>query len=159
MENKLHVTWDEYFKLCDNLIDQVKDMNFTSIVAISRGGMMPSQYIAYKLGIRKIYNFGIMSYEDNTEASGKGKIEIYQKIPRVTETFRILIIDDIADSGHTLDVCMDTCEIDVDQYQYNYGVDTVKTATLHYKPRSIIKPDFFSKEVPNDTWVVYPYDR
>jgi len=153
--NKLHVEWDEYFKLCDDLIEQVKDYNFTSIVAIARGGLLPAQYIAYKLGIKKIYSFGIATYKDDE----KSKLEIYQKVPRVTETFRILIIDDIADSGHTLNVCMDTCEIDVDQYQYNYGVDTVKTATLHYKPRSIIKPDFFSKEVPNDTWVVYPYDR
>jgi len=56
---------------------------------------------------------------------------------------KILVVDDIADTGKTLD-----------GFQFLFP-----TATLFYKPRSIVIPTFYSKEVPSNVWVVMPWER
>lgn len=57
---------------------------------------------------------------------------------------RYLLVDDVADSGETL----------VDKKYDGY----VK-ATLHYKKHSLIKPDYYAREIPNDVWIVYPWEN
>lgn len=57
---------------------------------------------------------------------------------------KYLLIDDIADSGETL----------IDKKYEGY----IK-ATLHYKKHSLIKPDFYAREIPNDVWLVYPWEN
>jgi len=57
---------------------------------------------------------------------------------------KYLLIDDIADSGETL----------IDKKYEGY----VK-ATLHYKKHSLIKPDYYAREIPNDIWLVYPWEN
>ncbi len=54
-----------------------------------------------------------------------------------------LVVDDIADTGKTLK-----------EYK-ELGFDT---ATIYYKPRSIIKPTYFVKEIKDTDWIVYPYE-
>ena len=55
-----------------------------------------------------------------------------------------LVVDDIADTGKTL---------------ASYPYSAYDTATIHYKPRSIIKPTYFVEEIKNDDWIVYPYEK
>lgn len=57
---------------------------------------------------------------------------------------KYLLIDDIADSGETL----------IDKKYEGY----VK-ATLHYKKHSLIVPDYYAREIPNDIWLVYPWEN
>lgn len=57
---------------------------------------------------------------------------------------KYLLIDDIADSGETL----------VDKRYDGY----IK-ATLHYKKHSLIKPDYYAREIPNEVWLVYPWEN
>ena len=58
-----------------------------------------------------------------------------------------LIIDDIADSGDTLKL-----------WKKTFPTNTF--ATIHYKDISIVKPDIFAKEIPEDYgWVVYPWEK
>ena len=69
-------------------------------------------------------------------------------IPSVTfvrHSGHLLIVDDICDSGRTLK-----------QFQYEQDI---YTAVLHYKESSKFKPDFFSIIVPEDEWIVYPWER
>jgi len=54
----------------------------------------------------------------------------------------LLIADDVSDTGITL--------------SWFKGYDA---ATIHYKPRSIIRPTYFVDQCANDDWIVYPYER
>ena len=59
----------------------------------------------------------------------------------------LLIFDDIADTGNTLSILKET-------------VTLPKTATLHYKESSIIKPDYFAQKISEDFgWIVYPWEK
>lgn len=155
MENKLFVTWEEYFKLCDNLVEQIKKVAipYTDIVAIARGGLIPAQYLAYKLNIKQVYNYGIITY--TTDNKKRSENYIYQKaVPLeggLRPIKRILIVDDIADSGKT-----------VDHVYWDLRLaqpEDISVCTLHYKPHSIFTPKYYAQEVSNDRWVVYPYDE
>jgi len=56
----------------------------------------------------------------------------------------MLVVDDICDSGKTL--------TELKKYK-------CYTATIHYKPSAIIKPDFYYDIVPENKWIVYPWER
>lgn len=148
--NKIFLNWNDYFKLCDQLTEQIKDKGFTDIIAISRGGLIPAQYIAYKLNIKKIHSFGVSSYKGTKQES----FSIYQTIDEnFQDKDKILIIDDIADSGKTLQFCLDFFSM-----KFFYA-GIVNIGALHYKPeKSIVKPDYYSQTVDNTDWIVYPYD-
>ena len=64
-------------------------------------------------------------------------------LSKAIEKGKYLLIDDIADSGETL----------IDKKYEGY----IK-ATLHYKKHSLIKPDYYAREIPNDIWLVYPWE-
>jgi len=75
------------------------------------------------------------------------KLDITYKsfhLPKSIPLNEYLLIDDIADSGETL-------------LDRNY--EGFVKATLHYKPHSVVKPDFYAREIPNDLWVVYPWEN
>ncbi|NHJ05630.1 MAG: phosphoribosyltransferase, partial [Candidatus Heimdallarchaeota archaeon] len=61
---------------------------------------------------------------------------------------KILLVDDVSDSGRSLDFAIKHLS------KFNYL--EMKTATIHYKPKSIFKPDFFISET--DKWIVYPWE-
>ena len=75
--------------------------------------------------------------------------QIYQDLPVSVVGERVLLFDDVADTGTSL------------QFTHRYlseyrGVEDVTTATLITKPRSILKPDFSGSET--SAWIVFPYD-
>ena len=55
-----------------------------------------------------------------------------------------LVVDDISDSGKTLNIFQ------------NYK--NIETATVFFKEGSANKPDYFAKLLSSDVWVVFPYD-
>lgn len=150
---KRYISWDEYMKMCGQLVHQLKGTKITDIIGVSRGGLIPAQCIAYQHGVGRVHNFGIRTYSKNDERLSDSNISFYQ-IPTINfnETHSILITDDIADSGRTLKIIMDHLKSVASN-------TTVYTATLHYKPKtSIIRPTYFSEEILGDEWIVYPYD-
>ena len=53
-----------------------------------------------------------------------------------------LVVDDICDSGQTLKF-----------------YDFCPTAVLHYKKTAIFKPTFYTDEVKEDEWQIYPWEK
>ena len=64
------------------------------------------------------------------------------------EGLRVLVVDDVSDSGNSLIV--------VKKYIEGKGASEVKLATLHHKPWSKFKPDYFAEEVSE--WIIYPWE-
>jgi hypothetical protein len=62
---------------------------------------------------------------------------------------RILLVDDVADSGASLTVAK--------KYLRKLGASEIRIATLHYKPASAIKPGYFAETT--EAWVNYPWER
>lgn len=141
--NLLRINWDSAIKICEELSGKI-DFKPDIIVGISRGGLVPARIMSDILGIKEVAILGIRFYK------GMGKTEespvITQDISIEIKGKRILIVDDVADSGKSL----------IFAKEYLKGAKEVKTATLHYKPVSTYKPDYFVSSTT--AWIVYPWE-
>jgi hypothetical protein len=80
-----------------------------------------------------------------------------QSLPQIThglgatlEGKKVLLVDDVSDTGKTF--------VKGVEYLIEIGAEkqNISTVSLHYKPQSVYKPDFFILETTK--WVVYPYE-
>lgn len=121
--------------------------DFDCIVGIARGGVIPATMFAYQLNIKDIYFTQLSSYDTNNRQS-----TLYEKIPLTVSYIldkRVLFVDDIADTGHTLNY--------INQFYSRYTKESV-FYTCIYKEKSTFKPDYYGEIVDNDTWVDFPWE-
>ncbi|UFS62104.1 phosphoribosyltransferase [Sulfurimonas sp. HSL-3221] len=116
------------------------------IVALARGGMMGAQLLGYGLDVRNIGLLRVASYDD---ASQRETVTIDGDCPGGTFR-RILIVDDIVDSGKTLQ--------QVKAYlRERYPQSTIKCAAPWSKPTACEQPDFSCREATE--WIEFFWDR
>jgi hypoxanthine phosphoribosyltransferase len=122
-KEKLYLDWNTYIARIYELVNQIKKskIKFNYVYGIPRGGCIPATIISHSLNKRMIV----------------GLQELYKVLPS-----RVLIVDDVVDSGKT----------------FNYFVDNkYKTAALYSQINSKILPDFYV--AVNTCWVVFPYEK
>jgi len=103
------------------------------LVGLSRGGLVPLRLLSDILGINSVGVLGLSLYKGIGKTFDKPKI--VQDLAIDITGKKILIIDDVADSGRSL--------VAAKAYFEGKGAKEIKIATLHYKPNSIFKPDYF----------------
>ncbi len=113
-----------------------------TIVAIGRGGMSMAHMLGEYLEIRKVFVINAIGYED-TKKLGTPKIF---NIPDLKSSEKIVVVDDIADTGETLAEVMK-------RLKSIYPDKRFYTATLFYKRESSFKPDFWAKEAKG--WIEF----
>lgn len=156
-EDRENLTWQGFGDACRQIAQQIADSGWMPdlIVAIARGGMLPAGAISYALGVKANGAINVEFY------TGVGKtmlepeiLEPYIDISSL-EGKRVLIVDDVADSGKTLKLIMDL----IAKEGLSMGSDTAKvdarSATIYLKPTSIIKPDYVFKQT--DKWINFPW--
>lgn len=118
---RVYYSWEDVYKLLDNIHAQTKG-EIDMVTGIPRGGTI--------LAVLYSHRFDIPYFEYKSD-----------HYPR------LLIIDDIADSGDTI-------------LKWREEMSNPKFATLHYKTSSKAKPEYFAKEIPDDYgWIVYPWEK
>ncbi|TFH15670.1 phosphoribosyltransferase [Candidatus Bathyarchaeota archaeon] len=144
----LYLTWDEVQRLSEKTADMIKEDGFKPdiMIAVSRGGFDPARIISDQMGIRKLASLQIIYYSSVNEK--RDKPEILFPLNAQIEGLKVLVVDDVSDSGHSL--------LAVKRYVEEKGASEVKIATLHHKPWSEYKPDFYAEEV--DKWILYPWE-
>ena len=143
-----NLTWQGFGDACRQIAQQIADSGWIPdlIVAIARGGMLPAGAISYALGVKANGAINVEFY------TGVGKtmlepeiLEPYMDISSL-EGKRVLIVDDVADSGKTLKLIMDL----IAKEGLSMGSGTAKvdarSATIYLKPTSVIKPDYVFKQ-------------
>jgi len=131
-------------KLASKLVDEgyIPEV----LVGILRGGWIVARLLSDYLGIDYIGSVEIKFYkgiEDRHE-----KPVLTQPLVINVRDRSVLIVDDVADSGKTLQLATDLLRL--------YGPKEVKTASLYVKPRSIITPDYFV--LKTDKWIIFPWE-
>ena len=133
----------------------------TFIVAIWRGGapvgIAVQEILAYA-GI-ETDNIAIRtsSYKHGIDQQ-KGSVQVYglsYLVKRLTHDDRLLIVDDVFDTGRTIAAVIDRLQVLLRQ---NIPTD-IRVATPYYKPsrrQFDLTPDYYLYE--NDEWLVYPYE-
>lgn len=145
-------SWQYIETLTVELFKLLKDEFFPDVIAgISRGGLIPARIISDLYLIEKqkptlsVMQIGFYSGVGTTN---KEPI-VYQDLPGHIHGKKILLIDDVADSGISIDYAL--------QYLNMKKPKEVRVGTLYYKPWSKIKPHYYVEETTS--WVIFPHER
>lgn len=145
--DKLHVSWADLDALVEHMAGQV-GTDYDVVLTITRGALVPTGMLAYRLGIRNIVVAAVAYYDDAGRPAEQPTFLQFPADP-LLHGQRVLVVDEVWDSGTTIAAV-------VERVRLAGGVPT--TAVLHYKPANskvAIAPDHHV--VSTDAWVVYPY--
>ena len=117
------------------LEDQVSSFNPDTVLAIARGGVTLGHFLSERLGIRELYTLNSIHYDDQSKLE---TIEVFN-IPFIHNNSRVLVVDDIVDSGDTMSEVMEILT-------KKYPQSKFKCATLFYKEGASYTPHFKCKE-------------
>ena len=147
-EKGFHVSWDQIHRdaraLAWRLDGRGPDNGaWKAVVAITRGGMAPAMIVARELDIRTVDTISIKSYDRHSRA--EAKVLKFPDLELVGDGTGILIIDDLVDSGKTIEVV-------------RKKMPKAHYATVYSKPMGRPQVDTYITEVSQDTWISFPWD-
>ena len=142
-------SWDEIYAMLVNLAIKIKQSGFKPdlIVGVSRGGWAPGRILSDLLANTHTANIKIEFYVGINKTARKPIVT--QPISEGISKKKILVVDDVADTGESLLVALDHIR--------KRDAGEVKTVTVYHKPHSKFKPDFFAETTSN--WIVFPWER
>ena len=116
------------------------------ILSIARGGLLLGATLGYALAVKNVYTMNVEYYTGVDE-----RLEVPRILPPAPDFVdlhdaQILIADDVADTGHTLESVQEFCAGKVGE---------VRIAVLYEKPHSVVSCDFVWKRT--DRWIDFPW--
>ena len=123
MSKKVYISWEGYDSYIDSITNWVKtsDLYLGAVYGLPRGGLPIAVSLSHRLHLPLL-----MDYYDRKIVTDK----------------KILVVDDIADTGHTLK-----------DFENKHNI----ICTFHYHEQSIIEPDYWIHK-KDDDWIVYPWE-
>jgi len=154
----LHISWEEYHNKTEELAVKVHadGWEFNQVVCIAKGGMRVGDVFA------RIFNvplaiLSVESYRGDGVKNQRGAITFSRDLAKTSPNIgsKVLLVDDLADSGITL-------KKSIDWLQHFYGFyleEQVRTAVLYYKAASSFKPDYYIDYLKDSPWIHMPFER
>lgn len=141
------VTWDQFHRDSRALAWRLSGEGpFEACVAITRGGLVPAAIVARELNIRTVDCVAVKSYDHQNQGQIKVLKAIAQPIIDAARAGKkVLIVDDLVDTGATARVVRDM-------------LPGAHFATVYAKPKGRDMVDTFITEVSQDTWIFFPWD-
>ena len=148
LEGKAILTWETFGDATDELATQIHNSDFDPeiVIAVARGGMIPGGALTYSLGVKLTDAINVEFYTDVEETLPDPVLLAPMLDTDSIRGKRILVVDDVADSGRTLALVLKLLR--------GFGAD-VRSAVLYAKPTTVISPDFVWKAT--DKWIVFPW--
>jgi len=140
---KTYISWSKYIKALNKIVEYFKDEKFDVIVGLTRGGLIPAVYVSHA------WNVPIMPFNPHSlHADGTPRENIILPISS-SVVRKVLIIDDLSDTGKTLSKCF--------EFFTNKGFVCSTTSVYINEDITEFKPDFtvFNS---NNKWIVFPYE-
>ena len=142
------MTWEVFGSASRALAQAVADDGYEPdmVLAIARGGLLIGGAIGYALSVKNVYTMNVEFYTGVDE-----RLEVPRILPPAPDFVdvsdaKILIVDDVADTGHTLRSVQLFCEGKVAE---------VRTAVLYEKSHSVVQCDYVWRRT--DKWINFPW--
>jgi len=136
------VTWDQLHRDARQLASLLMPLEpFEGIVAITRGGLIPAAIVARELECRLIETISMVSYDEEVQ----GQPRVIKAPAAAGDGTGFLIVDDLVDSGVTARLVRAL-------------LPRAHFACLYAKPAGQPVADTFVVEVPQETWILFPWD-
>ena len=143
--------WEYIYGLCRDVAEEVRDDEFEPdvVVALARGGWFAGRCLCDFLGLDDLASLKMEHYVGTAQKSGSAEVR-YPMPEGSVEGKDVLIIDDIADTGGSIERA--------DEYVRDRNPGTVRTATLQLLGTSEFEPDYVGEYLSEWTWMVYPWN-
>jgi len=150
----LYVSYDEYHGLIEKLALKIyqSGWEFDTILCLARGGLRPGDILS------RIFDrpLAIMSTSSYRAEAGtvQGHLDIarYITTPQGEIAGRVLLVDDLADSGQTLSAVLE-------RLKTNYQpITELRSAVIWTKGLSKFTPDYSVEFLPTNPWIHQPFE-
>jgi xanthine phosphoribosyltransferase len=153
-EKGFHVSWDQIHRDARALAWRLDGKgpgeggSWRAVVGITRGGLVPAMIVSRELDIRVVDSISVKSYHSGGGKADQRREAQVIKAPQpelMGDGAGILIVDDLVDSGKTLELVRRL-------------YPKAHFATVYAKPSGRPMVDSYITEVSQDTWIFFPWD-
>ena len=150
----LYVSYDEYHNLMEKLAIKIHQSNweFDTLLCLARGGMRPGDILS------RIFDKPLAIMSTSSYRAGAGTVQGHLDIARYITTpqgeiaGKVLLVDDLADSGLTLNAV-------INQLKTNYKpITELRSAVIWTKSISTFTPDYSVEYLPTNPWIHQPFE-
>jgi uncharacterized protein len=145
-------TWADIDTWADRLADRVRAADHLpdTLVGLTRGGWVPTRLLSDRLGVKRLVS--VRAQHWGVTATRDGVASLSEGLSGPVAGERVLIVDDITDTGESLRLAVD--------HVTAARPTRVETATLLHIGHSQFVPTYFAEEIPRDAWVwvVFPWN-
>jgi len=142
------LTWADFGSSCRDLASRIHADGYRPdlILAIARGGLFPAGGLGYALDVKNLHLINVEFYTGVDERLPMPVV--LPPVPQLVDLSgaRVLIADDVADTGATLRLVKDFCAQQVAE---------VRCAVIYEKPRSIVKCEYVWRHT--ELWIDFPW--
>jgi len=144
------ISWNYARELSEIVAGKIKNSGFKPdiIIAIIRGGMVPAMNLSDLLGIKDIFTLKVEHWGITATRSGKAELKV--PLHASIEGKRVLLVDDLTDTGESIKVSLDHLK--------ELNPAEIKTATLLHKSQSEFTPDFYAEDRGEWKWLILPWN-
>jgi len=142
------MTWEDVGTAVEELAAQIEAAQFTpdAVLALARGGLPAGGALAYALGVKNMATLNVEFYTGVDERLAEPLLLPPVPDLALLRAERLLVVDDVADTGRTLALASRFCAEHVAE---------VRTAVLYEKPHSVVHCDFVWRRT--DRWINFPW--
>jgi uncharacterized protein len=150
----LRVSWDDYHRLIERLALQIHDSGwrFDAVICLARGGLRVGDVLS------RLFHkpLGVMTTSSYRASAGteQGRLTIGEFISAAEDvtTGRVLLADDLVDSGVTLQRVLP------EMRRRHAGITELRTGVLWVKGQSTFLPDYHVEHLPTNPWIHQPFE-
>ncbi|MDT7905384.1 MAG: phosphoribosyltransferase [Sulfolobales archaeon] len=146
------VSWQEIVDWSYGLAERIIDSGYRVdvIIAIARGGLVPSRILADRLGVVDVISLKVEHWVQTASKNPEARIKYPYSVDLSGKN--VLIVDDIADTGDSLILAKDYAK-------RNFNPKEIRTATLQVITQTTkYVPDYYYLEVKDWAWFMYPWN-
>jgi len=137
-----YYTYKEFVNDTKELVELSKDFKADTLLSIARGGLTLGHFFSHAIDNRRLFTINSVLYEKDKKGQS---CEIFN-IPELKDAKKVLLLDDIVDSGQTIKEVLALLQKCFPEVEF-------KIASLFYKKSAVIQPDYSVHEAKE--WIEF----
>ena len=143
------LSWGTTTSLCRQLAARIHDSGYRPdvVIAIGRGGYVPARLLCDALDVMALTSIKVEHYLSGSSKQPEAVIR-YPLCADIRDQ-RVLIVDDVNDSGDTLKLAL--------EHVQSFQPREARIAVIHDKLVSHFRVDYFARRIVKWRWLIYPW--
>ncbi len=142
----IYYSYERFVGDVKELVKMTLEYNPDTLIAIARGGLTLGHAYASATDNRQLMTINSILYEGER----KGKVCEIFNVPELGKAKKVLLLDDIVDSGQTIKEILN-------YLTHHFPEVEFKIASIYYKKTAVIQPDFALHET--NEWIEFFWEK